>query len=864
MLSLIIPTYKERENIEELFRRIESIESQLGEELELLIVDSDSPDGTSDLARNLLNEHLTGGAPRDEPVAPKSTPRVGRHPAHPLVEANQLGRWPKAEARWRGGAPRPEAVARWRARVIDSQSRDLTRAILEGVGSAQGNLIGVMDADLSHPPELLPGLVRSIREGYPLAIASRYVQGSQIVHWPLKRRLLSYLASRFARVLVSGITDPMSGYFVCQAEHLRKLSVQSCGFKILLELLVRMDVARVREIPYVFIDRRQGTSKLRALVLGRAIAQWVRLFGYRLRHSYRRSPSPAPNPESKAVRYHGNTSQRQTLSVVILTKNEESRIARCLASVQWADEVIIVDGMSTDGTVEICRQFGARVITHPFEGSFAQERNLGLEHATSDWALQLDADDVVTPAFHRAVERILTEPSSHDAYKFRRKSHLLGRFMRYGGWYHYLPNLVRTRAVRYEGRVHERPIVQGSLGQLDADIEHHPCENLAHFMDRHNRYTTLSAQELLSTLGHQDPKRIIPKIIRRPWKSFWKTFVRKQAFREGLHGLVFSLFFAGVELIKWVKYWELCTDRSASSEPSHFLESTGLNALKKQSADGQHCERLSVVLMTKNEEARLKSCLDRVVHWADEIVVVDDLSTDRTVEIARIYTDKVFLYPCENNHDRQWNRGIQHATGDWILHIDADEWVGSQLRAAIDLILTRPQPYAAFEIMRKNHFLGHPMRQGGWYHRHRVLFRRTRARCIGNGIHVQLQVDGPVGFLNAEIEHFPFSSISQFIERQNRYTSVEAQGLLAERGSLAMRHLYYQLTVRPVKLFWKSYVKNQGYREGAYGLVFGLLYSFVHILRWAKYWELTQSREVSLKEVRPMNPETTAAQGVYA
>ena len=248
---------------------------------------------------------------------------------------------------------------------------------------------------------------------------------------------------------------------------------------------------------------------------------------------------------------------RLRLSVVILTKNEEARIARCLESVRWVDEIVVVDGMSTDRTAEICRRFGARVIAHPFEGSFAQERNLGMEHAQGDWVLQIDADDVVTPEFRATVERLMQHPPGHAAFKFRRKSYLLGRFMRGGGWYHYLPNLVRRDAVRYEGLVHERPIVQGTIGQLDVDIEHHPCGDLAQFLARHNRYTTLAAQELLQTRGPLAERQARWLFLKKPLKTFWKSYVKKRGFREGMHGLVFAIFFAGVEFLKWAKYWEL-------------------------------------------------------------------------------------------------------------------------------------------------------------------------------------------------------------------------------------------------------------------------------------------------------------------
>jgi len=531
--------------------------------------------------------------------------------------------------------------------------------------------------------------------------------------------------------------------------------------------------------------------------------------------------------------------ERQRLSVVILTKNEETRITRCLDSVTWADEVIVVDGQSTDRTVDICRQYGARVISHAFEGSFATERNLGLEHARGDWVLQIDADDVVTPQFREAVERLLANPSPHAALKFRRKSYLLGRFMRYGGWYHYLPNLVRRNAVRYEGVVHERPIVQGTTGVLDADIEHHPCESLTAFLDRHNRYTSLHALELVSQFGRLDDRQIRRRLIRRLWKVFWKSYIKKQGFREGLHGLVFSIFFAGVELIKWAKYWEL--GLPDQPQPDALRERQGEPRIKGAQEPPKSAgtrATLSVVLMTKNEETGLAACLDRVAGWADEIVVIDDLSTDHTVEIAHRYTDQVFSYASEDNHDRQWNRGIEHARGDWILHIDADERVTPSLKAAIDRILVDAQGHSAFEIMRKNFFLGHPMRYGGWYHRHLILFRRDAARCVGKGIHVQLQVHGSIGFLDAQIEHYPFRTITQFLERQNRYTTVEARVLYEQQGSVPSKTMISQVGWRPPKLFWKSYIKNHGYREGMCGLVFALLYAFVHVMFWAKYWEL--------------------------
>lgn len=253
-------------------------------------------------------------------------------------------------------------------------------------------------------------------------------------------------------------------------------------------------------------------------------------------------------------------------------------------------------------------------------------------------------------------------------------------------------------------------------------------------------------------------------------------------------------------------------------------------------------ESVSAVLMTKNEAHRIKNALNSV-KWADEIVVVDDESTDATVDICKSYGAKVIVNKCEDNHDRQWNIGIDNATSDWVLHIDADEEVPSSLRSAIEKTLTNSNGFSGFRIMRRNYFLGHFMRYGGWYHPVLSLFRRDATRCIGKGIHVNIEVKGKIGFINEDIIHRPFESISQFIIRHDKYTTKEAQVMLEEQGVLPEKIVRRNLKIRPLKIFWKAYVKKQGFREGYYGLIFSVLYAWVDFLRWAKYWELAAGKK---------------------
>lgn len=250
---------------------------------------------------------------------------------------------------------------------------------------------------------------------------------------------------------------------------------------------------------------------------------------------------------------------RQRLTVLLLTKNEATKLPRCLESVRWAEEVVIVDGQSMDGTQAIGRSFGAKVLERPFSGSFAQERNAGLEAATGDWVLQMDADETVSPELRTAIERLLVEGSPHAAWKVRRRNYFLGHQMRYGGWYHYNLVLFRRALCRYEGLVHERLLVNGSVGVLQGDLVHRPFDSFAQFVMRQNRYTTLQAQEIMGGGNVPSTGQISYQMRIRPIKLFWKFYIKKQGCREGMYGFLFSIAFAWVHFLTWAKCWELAS-----------------------------------------------------------------------------------------------------------------------------------------------------------------------------------------------------------------------------------------------------------------------------------------------------------------
>jgi len=250
--------------------------------------------------------------------------------------------------------------------------------------------------------------------------------------------------------------------------------------------------------------------------------------------------------------------------------------------------------------------------------------------------------------------------------------------------------------------------------------------------------------------------------------------------------------------------------------------------------------KLSVVILTKDSQEIIKDCLESV-RFADDIVIVDDRSSDNTMDICRGYTDRIFVDSAKGFADKR-NFGAEKAAGDWILQIDSDERVTAGLADAITRAINSGKDYAGYKFRRKNYFLGHFMRHGGWYHYSANLYRRGRARYEGL-VHERLVLDGPQGKLEEATEHYPFNGIAQFIERQNRYTSLEARDMLNEKGVVSEKAVMYNLTWKPVKLFLKFYLKKQGFREGMTGFIFSALFAYVHFMKWAKYWELAYGQK---------------------
>lgn len=249
-----------------------------------------------------------------------------------------------------------------------------------------------------------------------------------------------------------------------------------------------------------------------------------------------------------------------SIAVAIPSKNSEKKIGNCLASVAgWADEIIILDSESMDNTVKIAESYGAKVYSHPFLGTWAKERNFGAEHAKSEWILSLDTDEIVPEEFKKECGRILPK-TKYAAFKFIRKNFFLGHFFKYGGWYHRSQHLFKRGYAHYEGMLHETMIVNGETGELDAEILHYPFDSLAEFIERHNRYTGIQAQEIIATDKSLSMKKIKYNLTWKPLKLFKKMYLNKKGYKEGMYGFIFVMLFAWSHFLKWAKVWEKYKD----------------------------------------------------------------------------------------------------------------------------------------------------------------------------------------------------------------------------------------------------------------------------------------------------------------
>jgi glycosyltransferase involved in cell wall biosynthesis len=250
---------------------------------------------------------------------------------------------------------------------------------------------------------------------------------------------------------------------------------------------------------------------------------------------------------------------------------------------------------------------------------------------------------------------------------------------------------------------------------------------------------------------------------------------------------------------------------------------------------------LSVAMITMNEAANLPrtlASLRSVPEFAPEVVVVDSGSTDNTLEIARSAGARVFAEPWKG-YAAQKNSAIAHAAGDWVLSLDADEELSPELAREIAALLESEPEFSAYRIPRLNHFLGRPLRHGGYWPDPKLrLFRKGSALFEERPVHETLKAAGPVGLLKGHMVHRCYPTLEEYIEHMNRYSSEGAQ-LLANkgRGSRSLAAWICNAFLNPAATFVYNYVFRLGFLDGREGLVQHLNHSVYIHWKFVKAWQ---------------------------
>lgn len=247
-------------------------------------------------------------------------------------------------------------------------------------------------------------------------------------------------------------------------------------------------------------------------------------------------------------------------------------------------------------------------------------------------------------------------------------------------------------------------------------------------------------------------------------------------------------------------------------------------------------ETISCAIVVFNEERNIEACLESA-KWMDEIIVVDAFSTDRTVEICRRYTERIFQRPWQG-FGPQKNFAIEQATSDWVFILDADERIPSDLKREIQSILEdqRPDSPVAFSVPRKNYFYGNWVMHAGCYPDYQLrLFRRGVGKLNDEEPHNKFIFEGRSGVLQTPLEHFTERTIDDHFRKFRNFTTLAAQ----ERGKTKQHVRWADLLIRPIFTFYKYYIVRYGYKDGMPGFLISVFASMYTFVKYAKLWEQT-------------------------
>ena len=240
------------------------------------------------------------------------------------------------------------------------------------------------------------------------------------------------------------------------------------------------------------------------------------------------------------------------LTAIIPTLNEEQNIRAAIESVSFADEVLVIDSYSSDNTVEIARELGARIIIQKFE-NFSAQKNRAIQEATYEWIILLDADERISEELRNEITGLIVSEPEHEAYRVPRTNFFMGKEIRYSGWQHdMVVRLIKKDSCRFNGKpVHEDIETTGTTGLLKNKLLHYTFNGFDAYVDKLNRYAWLQAEEL----NARNCKVTVFHLFCKPAFRFFRHYIFQQGFRDGMAGLTIAWLQSYAVFTRYVKLW---------------------------------------------------------------------------------------------------------------------------------------------------------------------------------------------------------------------------------------------------------------------------------------------------------------------
>ncbi len=246
---------------------------------------------------------------------------------------------------------------------------------------------------------------------------------------------------------------------------------------------------------------------------------------------------------------------------------------------------------------------------------------------------------------------------------------------------------------------------------------------------------------------------------------------------------------------------------------------------------------VSVVVITKNEENNIDECLSSVSKWADEIIIVDDESRDKTVNLAQKYTDRIFHRRMDNEGTHR-NWAYAQAKNEWVLSLDADEMASDELKTEITTAIQDPK-FSGYSIPLKNYIGTYWVKHAGWYPAGKLrLFKKSRFKYEEVEVHPRVYLDGETGHLTKDIVHKGYPDFEHFLASLNRQTTLEARKWIHTNRHMSLGKAVW----RTIDRFPRSFIGKKGYKDGFIGFMVAFFASLYQIMSYAKYWEMKRNK----------------------